>query len=54
MTGKPAEQIIPMKPPRQQQAAHHFIYLAVTSIGDGHPQFIAFSSTNYYTQEADF
>jgi hypothetical protein len=25
---------------------HHFIYLAVPSISDGQPQFIAFSSTN--------
>jgi hypothetical protein len=27
---------------------HHFIYLAVPSISDGQPQFIALSSTKFY------
>jgi len=33
-----------------------FIYLAVLSISDGQPQFIAFSSTNFtkFIQEASF
>jgi hypothetical protein len=48
MSGKPTEQMTPMKPATSPAAlSHHFIYLAVPSTRDGQLQFIAFSSTNF-------